>query len=101
MWRIATASPPTEIIIEMTKITEGHRRVNISVFGSVIAQPASNIPEIMSTTQDTMPVTITDPDPRKIRRLRSEEHTSELQSRGHLVCRLLLAKKKTSTVELT
>src|SRR5690625_6975957 len=25
--------------------------------------------------------------------IRSEEHTSELQSRGHLVCRLLLAKK--------
>src|SRR5437660_5298421 len=27
-------------------------------------------------------------------RIRSEEHTSELQSRGHLVCRLLLEKKK-------
>src|SRR5207253_4870221 len=27
---------------------------------------------------------------------RSEEHTSELQSRGHLVCRLLLEKKKTN-----
>src|SRR5439155_26733540 len=28
---------------------------------------------------------------------RSEEHTSELQSRGHLVCRLLLEKKKNSS----
>src|SRR5207253_8094835 len=28
------------------------------------------------------------------RTVRSEEHTSELQSRGHLVCRLLLEKKK-------
>src|SRR5215510_16284311 len=28
---------------------------------------------------------------------RSEEHTSELQSRGHLVCRLLLEKKNTAT----
>src|SRR5437870_9836494 len=27
--------------------------------------------------------------------MRSEEHTSELQSRGHLVCRLLLEKKNT------
>src|SRR5690625_6316215 len=27
-------------------------------------------------------------------RTRSEEHTSELQSRGHLVCRLLLENKK-------
>src|SRR5439155_27122274 len=30
---------------------------------------------------------------------RSEEHTSELQSRGHLVCRLLLEKKKKDCVE--
>src|SRR2546429_7316480 len=30
---------------------------------------------------------------RAVRRLRSEEHTSELQSRLHLVCRLLLEKK--------
>src|SRR5258708_22248532 len=28
--------------------------------------------------------------------IRSEEHTSELQSPDHLVCRLLLEKKKTS-----
>src|SRR5256884_231792 len=33
-------------------------------------------------------------DARKPRILRSEEHTSELQSRLHLVCRLLLEKKK-------
>src|SRR5437870_7994918 len=30
---------------------------------------------------------------------RSEEHTSELQSRGHLVCRLLLEKKKINTLQ--
>src|SRR5690554_7770995 len=30
--------------------------------------------------------------------LRSEEHTSELQSRPHLVCRLLLEKKKIRSV---
>src|SRR5439155_3796361 len=32
-------------------------------------------------------------------KVRSEEHTSELQSRGHLVCRLLLEKKKISATE--
>src|SRR5437660_11693497 len=32
--------------------------------------------------------------PHEIIKIRSEEHTSELQSRGHLVCRLLLEKKK-------
>src|SRR5690606_40122284 len=31
-----------------------------------------------------------------IRSFRSEEHTSELQSRENLVCRLLLEKKKTA-----
>src|SRR5690554_7662314 len=32
---------------------------------------------------------------------RSEEHTSELQSRPHLVCRLLLEKKKKTQVKST
>src|SRR5437870_10370461 len=32
---------------------------------------------------------------------RSEEHTSELQSRGHLVCRLLLEKKKNQSRSLS
>src|SRR2546422_8167194 len=32
---------------------------------------------------------------------RSEEHTSELQSRLHLVCRLLLEKKKKYTTQIT
>src|SRR3712207_8020587 len=35
--------------------------------------------------------------PEQPRRRRSEEHTSELQSRQYLVCRLLLEKKKKST----
>src|SRR2546422_2396620 len=33
----------------------------------------------------------------RLAHLRSEEHTSELQSRLHLVCRLLLEKKKSCT----
>src|SRR2546422_8453823 len=36
---------------------------------------------------------------RQVIRQRSEEHTSELQSRLHLVCRLLLEKKKNNTVK--
>src|SRR5215208_6919321 len=35
---------------------------------------------------------------RRGRGTRSEEHTSELQSRGHLVCRLLLEKKKKTNI---
>src|SRR5690348_18325099 len=40
---------------------------------------------------------IAEPNPAVIRRPRSEEHTSELQSPVHLVCRLLLEKKKKTT----
>src|SRR3712207_7442645 len=46
-------------------------------------------------------------DPRRPRRgdrasgLRSEEHTSELQSRQYLVCRLLLEKKKNKNMSLS
>src|SRR5258708_21896264 len=41
------------------------------------------------------------PQPRyPFRFVRSEEHTSELQSPDHLVCRLLLEKKKTTLVEI-
>src|SRR5205814_2789714 len=37
--------------------------------------------------------------PARRRRPRSEEHTSELQSLRHLVCRLLLEKKKKNTAQ--
>src|SRR2546422_3719788 len=42
-------------------------------------------------------VSCADARPHSPGRLRSEEHTSELQSRLHLVCRLLLEKKKKTT----
>src|SRR3712207_8220540 len=38
--------------------------------------------------------------PSRVGRPRSEEHTSELQSRQYLVCRLLLEKKNTLTFAL-
>src|SRR5256884_1102830 len=46
---------------------------------------------------DSMPLLVVSRDPEKGAApglIRSEEHTSELQSRLHLVCRLLLEKKK-------
>src|SRR3712207_7141776 len=52
-----------------------------------------------NTAMNTMTPTMARPTlvrPRRsaLRRMRSEEHTSELQSRQYLVCRLLLEKKK-------
>src|SRR5258708_23497628 len=51
----------------------------------------SRIVGLARSLQDTFKLQAT-------RRFRSEEHTSELQSPDHLVCRLLLEKKNTSDV---
>src|SRR5205809_1231518 len=47
------------------------------------------------------PRVVLEPVDRNDAALRSEEHTSELQSRLHLVCRLLLEKKKKQRHRLT
>src|SRR2546429_5171497 len=56
------------------------------------ALPISAVTPVMPSRW-TPPVTPTWPGQHSRRILRSEEHTSELQSRLHLVCRLLLEKK--------
>src|SRR3712207_7653979 len=53
------------------------------------APRASATPTSTDTTCSTVSTSTSPPAPR-----RSEEHTSELQSRQYLVCRLLLEKKK-------
>src|SRR5690554_7443065 len=58
--------------------------------GSVRASPCDFLPESEHPAQDErncMPAIIS-----RVKSKRSEEHTSELQSRPHLVCRLLLEK---------
>src|SRR2546429_6700045 len=61
------------------------------------ANVATTLPGGMAA--DCVCATATATKPQKIAAnvIRSEEHTSELQSRLHLVCRLLLEKKKTKT----
>src|SRR3712207_8986357 len=58
-----------------------------SVVGMAAQRPSSRAPA------RAFAVSITRPPPSATR---SEEHTSELQSRQYLVCRLLLEKKKTA-----
>src|SRR2546422_6174115 len=64
-------------------------RVTVSILARRAARTFSFTPPIGRTLPRRVisPVMATD---------RSEEHTSELQSRLHLVCRLLLEKKKQS-----
>src|SRR2546422_5984047 len=73
-------------------LRSGARRV----YGSPLCRPPSSSTKGRSiastaTTVDAMLVAMDRPF------VRSEEHTSELQSRLHIVCRLLLEKKKNVT----
>src|SRR5207249_12229877 len=56
--------------------------VTVKVLPATVSVPVRDVPAVLAATPS---------------RSRSEEHTSELQSRFDLVCRLLLEKKKTST----
>src|SRR5258707_11031361 len=58
------------------------------------SSPAAS-PAASPATSPTKPVAANSPAANAPNAARSEEHTSELQSRQYLVCRLLLEKKKT------
>src|SRR5215510_8013675 len=63
--------PPRSTLFPYTTLFRSHREARARVMSAVRPLPPESIA------------------------VRSEEHTSELQSRGHLVCRLLLEKKNT------
>src|SRR5690625_6698788 len=85
-----------EVLDGRTIDATGHRVVH---GGERFTAPALVDPEIIRAIDRLAPLAPLHNPPateglRAIRDKRSEEHTSELQSRGHLVCRLLLEKKK-------
>src|SRR5690625_6497179 len=71
--------------------------------GVVYNVPGYSLPELAATGNEMLPPTVQPSEVAEHSRsqirfgrsglYRSEEHTSELQSRGHLVCRLVLDKK--------
>src|SRR5690625_6391536 len=82
--------PPTASLIKSTAYVNGRNGLIIwKNSGSNTTGYVPPDPEICSTS-NTMAIAF----PTSPNTDRSEEHTSELQSRGHLVCRLLLEKKK-------
>src|SRR3989449_7294895 len=65
--------------------------------GDQVTTPLASVPPAVAETKVVLAGTVsvrTTPVALALPVLRSEEHTSELQSRLHLVCRLLLEKKK-------
>src|SRR5690625_821116 len=76
---------PGKSLQELNKILDtSYETVNVSVIKNQIIFFTNNLYFSSRLLSGNYPETS---------RLRSEEHTSELQSRGHLVCRLLLEKK--------
>src|SRR3712207_7328972 len=78
--------------VDVHRVLAGDRQLRVAVVEQAPAQPARINAEVVP------PQGVLDgdlPDTRRAKVQRSEEHTSELQSRQYLVCRLLLEKKKT------
>src|SRR2546422_5071294 len=79
--------PPRSTLFPYTTLFRSLRKSDLSNFASLLIVPVRNpFPRGLKGTK---------PIPSSSSAGRSEEHTSELQSRLHLVCRLLLEKKKT------
>src|SRR2546422_6975239 len=86
--------PPRSTLFPYTTLFRSSFRSTRQPYGGA-ARPRGALP-CQPRAQDTPK-----PIPRGAPALRSEEHTSELQSRLHLVCRLLLEKKKKQKKQIT
>src|SRR5947199_5554677 len=93
--------PPTSTLFPYTTLFRSFTPVN-----RTCPMPASSVPKVttwhwdgisMSSKACCIPFSM-DGSITQAPQVRSEEHTSELQSLRHLVCRLLLEKKKTTKV---
>src|SRR5690625_4810893 len=89
-----TPVPIIEINTIMPSAVDNVNILYLKILNSKIG--CSNLSwRVINRNNDRAPTTKDMPTCKLIQPERSEEHTSELQSRGHLVCRLLLEKKKT------
>src|SRR5690606_41790238 len=71
-----------------------HDALPISPAPSLKTLPGDDVRQILWRFADRFDIQMLVQSARSVARGRSEEHTSELQSRENLVCRLLLEKKK-------
>src|SRR2546422_8358484 len=84
--------PPRSTLFPYTTLFRSH-----SADKSTNVRPPRDAPDLLRTGQRSSAAKQLAQKPDCQVKNRSEEHTSELQSRLHLVCRLLLEKKKTKT----
>src|SRR5258708_21998551 len=83
----STLFPYTTLFRSLDELNSGETATRIAQYEMAFRMQTA-VPEVMDLSRE--------PD-----RVRSEEHTSELQSPDHLVCRLLLEKKKNTSQQLT
>src|SRR3712207_7544103 len=88
--------PPRSTLFPYTTLFRSRRQADAKTvvrrhLDEVVFQVGKHLKDRLRTVSRTLRDLITD---------RSEEHTSELQSRQYLVCRLLLEKKKTHILHL-
>src|SRR5690606_22371189 len=98
-----------EAVIEKVTVTTAPCTLAVGISSIAQAQAAASLPQLIAESARAVRVSATETISKlqdavwRIKRyveseihedLRSEEHTSELQSRENLVCRLLLEKKK-------
>src|SRR2546422_4443710 len=80
--------PPRSTLFPYTTLFRSHGRAVDAVAARLVADVEDGVADALGARQV---------DAVSAHETRSEEHTSELQSRLHLVCRLLLEKKKKNT----
>src|SRR3712207_8104468 len=93
--------PPRSTLFPYTTLFRSRRRLGLGSFEGIRTDtiilvqldPRRESAAMLSFPRDLL-VTRCDGSEGRINGARSEEHTSELQSRQYLVCRLLLEKKK-------
>src|SRR3712207_7967864 len=77
----------SDLLVHVVDATAADPAAQIEAVRRVLAEiGADHVPELLAFNKSDATT--------EAKRLRSEEHTSELQSRQYLVCRLLLEKKK-------
>src|SRR3712207_7928602 len=83
--------PPRSTLFPYTTLFRSANRVGAGRRARVLHEVDAAVVARKAVVQDQHTAGVVDLDPESCR---SEEHTSELQSRQYLVCRLLLEKKK-------
>src|SRR3989442_7241681 len=93
--------PPRSTLFPYTTLFRSKKRNRLSVLGNILVEVPTGIKDGSLEINGSCRAVVVDDQTGPLRRslcrrgpVRSEEHTSELQSRPHLVCRLLLENKK-------